>query len=389
MIRTYYDISSVGTCEITAEGFLKFDAVASRSGIFIYHRDGKTLRAYRPPEEVFKPCSLESFKLKPIINNHAEGVTPKITADNATDFQIGTIGENIRRDGNNLRISGVITSKGGIDAVKAGRKGLSLAYDSEDVMTPGMTPEGLEYDFMQTNINGNHLAIVDAGRAGPNARINMDSADINEQPETTKQPLSRSANMKFNLDGVEVDAPECVITALTAARGTIKTHQDAATAAAAQVATLQSNLDTVTAARDALTAEVTTLKAIDNNKLVQDAIDARVKLLESASLICDAADLKGKNDGEIRLAVIGKVYPKLSMDGKSEDYIAGMFESAIVTGDTAQRREAIARQRRTVAPLPRTHADGSPVLPGTTISPAEAIRMSITARAQEPCSVHR
>lgn len=34
------------------------------------------------------------------------------------------------------------------------------------------------------------------------------------------------------------------------------------------------------------------------------------------------------------------------MDGKSDDYIAGMFNAAVNAGDTKQRKEALAKQRQ-------------------------------------------
>ncbi|HMD69171.1 MAG TPA: DUF2213 domain-containing protein, partial [Chitinivibrionales bacterium] len=178
-IKTYYDRSPMGSTKKTPEGFLVFDAVATRSGIFIYYTpEGQARRAYRAPEEVFSRESMDSFALKPIINNHQKGVTPKMTCDNVKDYQIGQIGENIRRDKNYMRITGCISTKEGIAAVDAGRRGLSLAYDSVDIEEPGVSPSGEPYDYRQTQIRGNHLAIVDAGRAGPEACLHMDTADI-------------------------------------------------------------------------------------------------------------------------------------------------------------------------------------------------------------------
>lgn len=49
--------------------------------------------------------------------------------------------------------------------------------------SPGVTsgidgiPDGLHYDVIQRNIRGNHVALVDKGRAGETACLRMDSAD--------------------------------------------------------------------------------------------------------------------------------------------------------------------------------------------------------------------
>jgi hypothetical protein len=361
MLKTYYDRSPMGSVTKTPEGYLQFDAAATRSGIFIYHQpDGSVRRAYRAPSEVFKSDSMASFALKPIINNHEMGLTPKITADNVKQYQIGSIGENIRRDGTYMRITGIIMDKAGIQAVNDGRRGLSLAYDSEDIDEPGITEDGQEYDYRQTKIRGNHLAIVDRGRAGPVAVLNMDTADIEE---TGKKPESlftqRSRLMKYNLDGVEIDAPESIVNALVKARTDLGTSQATVNTLTQDKATAKTSLDSVTAERDAAKSEVVKLKAIDTNKLIQDGVAARIALVESAVLVCDAADLKGKTDAEIRLLVIKKVFPEMNMDGKSADYVGAMFDAAIKSGDTEQRRSALAKQRRAATSMDK--GDGEDV----------------------------
>ena len=48
---------------------------------------------------------------------------------------------------------------------------MSVGYVSELVWGDGIAPDGTAYQARQTNIIGNHIAIVAAGRAGPLARI--------------------------------------------------------------------------------------------------------------------------------------------------------------------------------------------------------------------------
>jgi len=347
-VKTYYDRSPLGFVEKTPQGYLKFDAVASRTGIFLYHQpDGSVRRAYRSPEEIFSADSLASFRMMPIINDHEMGRTPKITADNVKQFQIGTIGENVRGEGNLLKLAGIIQDKSGVDAVDNGRRGLSLAYESNDINEPGVTADGQEYDYRQTQIRGNHLAIVDRGRAGPIAALNMDTADIDLISEPIPQQSKKERRMKYNLDGCEVDAPESVINALVKARTDLAAATTDFNTQKTAAGVLKSNLDTASAERDAARAEVTTLKAVDTAKLVADGVAARIALVDAATLICDAAELKGKTDSEIRIAVIKKVWPDLSMDGKDPVYVSAMFDAAVKAGDTEQRRKALASQRQT------------------------------------------
>ena len=55
----------------TPEGFLTGRAIVTNVGVFTYrNKDGGITRELRPPEEVFAVDSLNSLKLKPVVNNH-------------------------------------------------------------------------------------------------------------------------------------------------------------------------------------------------------------------------------------------------------------------------------------------------------------------------------
>lgn len=49
---------------------------------------------------------------------------------------------------------------------------LSSSYRYTAVMTPGQTPDGVAYDGRMCNIIGNHVALVEEGRAGPDVVVN-------------------------------------------------------------------------------------------------------------------------------------------------------------------------------------------------------------------------
>ena len=54
--------------------------------------------------------------------------------------------------------------------VEAGAQ-LSNGYLADFDFTPGTSPEGEAYDATQSNIRGNHIALVEAGRCGESCRI--------------------------------------------------------------------------------------------------------------------------------------------------------------------------------------------------------------------------
>lgn len=77
---------------------------------------------------------------------------------------------------------------GAIDAIEDGSfRELSCAYRYDPDFTPGIY-EGINYDFVMRNIRGNHVALVEEGRAGPDVVV----ADSN----TIKQKQSKGGFMK-------------------------------------------------------------------------------------------------------------------------------------------------------------------------------------------------
>ncbi|MBD5417355.1 MAG: DUF2213 domain-containing protein [Desulfovibrio sp.] len=67
-----------------------------------------------------------------------------------------------------------------IDAIRDGSfRELSCAYRYEPEFTPG-THEGVEYDFIMRHIRGNHVALVEEGRAGPDVVVADAALDAKE-----------------------------------------------------------------------------------------------------------------------------------------------------------------------------------------------------------------
>ena len=156
----------------TDEGYLVGEAIATRTGVFDYMKaDGTIQRELRLPEEVFKEDAIDSFKLLPITNNHPmEGVN----SENVKELAVGFTGETIRKEDNYLITKLKITDKQTIDEITAGKRGLSYGYKVNLKKESG-TYKGERYDYVQTDIIGNHLAIVNEGRAGKQAKLNLDS----------------------------------------------------------------------------------------------------------------------------------------------------------------------------------------------------------------------
>ncbi len=188
-----------GDAFITDEGYIKANAIVTRTGVFFYKNPDGTIRnELRHPDEVFKVDSLESMKMIPVTNRHPQ--ERLVSAENAKRLAIGYTGETVTQDGefvlSNLLITDLASVK---DVTERNRKELSLGYTVDLIPEEG-SYNGHPYNFRQTNIKYNHLSIVDNARAGSEARIALDSADAEEI-------LIEEANMakrKVKIDDDEV-----------------------------------------------------------------------------------------------------------------------------------------------------------------------------------------
>lgn len=119
----------------------------------------------RHPDELAKAA--QSFNGIPILIEHQ----PISAADHPQELVVGSTGTDARWEAPFLQNSLHFWAKPAIDAIRTGeRKELSCAYHYDPVMNPG-TFEGKPYDGIMTNIHGNHLALVEAGRVGPAAIV--------------------------------------------------------------------------------------------------------------------------------------------------------------------------------------------------------------------------
>jgi hypothetical protein len=360
--------------ERTPEGFLRGRAVVTSVGVFEY-RDGlsgKVSRELRLPEEVFAYDSIESLKLKPLTNDHpSKAVTP----DNVKDFQVGSLGDNpssttqeynyggqwIPReritDGFHLAIDMVVTEAQAIDAVINGKDALSCGYVCDlERADDNARWCGMAYDFIQRNIRYNHVALVDNARAGDAARIRMDSAEavLDFRAKEDNMPEMK----KLTLDGVEYQAEAKVIEALHQAK-------ERADAAEKQVKDLVTAKSTVEGERDGLKAKVTTLEgevvkakadAADPKK-IEDAVNARIKLRETAKL-ADVEVKDGMSDDDLRRAVILKASPQADLKDKDAAYISARFDAAVEILDLQKKADAQTRKAMGGGSLPATGGDG-------------------------------
>lgn len=162
----------------TAEGYLIVPSNIARTGVQAYRAyelgldaNGmdpmKLIRLHRPPEEVFNPASMTSFEGKPVTIGHPD---EQVTSENWSGLAMGEVIK-IRRVGDMLAGTVIIKARRAIDAVEAGTVELSNGYSFKLDMTAGRTHDGEEYDGIQREIKGNHVALVEVARCGSACRL--------------------------------------------------------------------------------------------------------------------------------------------------------------------------------------------------------------------------
>ena len=128
-------------------------------------------RLWRHPEELAKAAP--TFNNIPVLSRHV----PVSAEDYQPEIVIGSTGTDAVFDKPYLKNSLVIWAKDAIDGIEREvKKELSSAYRYKPDMTPGTTPSGEKFDGIMRSIVGNHVAVVQDGRAGPDVVV-ADSSD--------------------------------------------------------------------------------------------------------------------------------------------------------------------------------------------------------------------
>lgn len=309
----------------TADGYLAASVLCARTGIQDYagfevgRPDMQRVRVYRPETSVFATDSLRSYAGKPATNDHP---AQPVTADNWKEFAVGSIGNEVMRDGEYVRVPLVLMDKAAIDEVKDGKRELSMGYSMSLDFKDGVTPEGEAYDAIMTDLKMNHIAVVSQGRAGSKARI---GDSWGASPLTTKDGDIMSVKTQtVVVDGLSIETTDQGAQALAKLQATIERVSDSAEVARLAHDSAIAEKDKALAAKDSKIAELEG-KVLDGASL--DALVAkRSALVTKAQSIAKDADFAGKSDIEIKKITVDSARGADFTDDKSEAYIDAAFD---------------------------------------------------------------
>lgn len=134
---------------------------------------------YRDPDELARAAP--SFNNLPLLSRHVA----VSAADPRSDIVVGSIGSDVAFNAPYLDASLCIWDAAAIAGVESEQQcELSSAYHYEADMTPGTTPDGERYDGVMRNIQGNHLALVEVGRAGPDVVVADSNPFVTQRKDT-------------------------------------------------------------------------------------------------------------------------------------------------------------------------------------------------------------
>lgn len=301
--------------EYTDEGFLRVPGNVARTGIQEYLArelglpgdPNRIIRVYRPAEEVFKDESLASFDGVDVTVNHPDGL---VNSENFKKVSAGVVRGVGRREGDFVQCDLIVKDKAAIDAINSGKCELSVGYTAVYTEAPGMTADGEPYDYVQSDIKINHVALVDRARAGANAKV-FDHTPIggNTMPVLITTDSGRSVDV--------ADPANAQVVADAFDRLNLRATTAEAAAEKAQ-ATADGNAEKLTAAL-ALGSD----DAIKTRVAALGSLAATARKVAGDAFTCDSVD-----PTEIMRSALLIKRPSVDWAAKSPAYIQASFDMA-------------------------------------------------------------
>jgi hypothetical protein len=167
----------------------------------------RVYQVFRPPEELER--AVDTFNTIPVLLVHKHH-----TAENPQkDLIIGSTGSNAVFDGIHLDNALGFWDAQYIDKIDdETQRELSCSYRYIPVLASG-TYNGAQYDIKMTQIEGNHVALVVEGRAGPDVLVADNQILPPEKVKTVKLNPKQKAALKARLPKLKVAMDEGIDTA--------------------------------------------------------------------------------------------------------------------------------------------------------------------------------
>lgn len=377
-------------------GSWRLQGYATRAGVLRYlNPDGTERLEFRPPEEVEKTAA----GLALCVLTHRHPPEGYVTPETAGKYQRGMVLDS-KWDATSQRVpvDTVVTDQRLLDALSAGVSELSAGYSATVTEEPGEW-NGQRYTHVQRDIQYNHLAVVERGRAGPDCALRLDAEGNVEPPaippipvpsiDTPAVPPSNVGNratppspegsteeqrmdVTIEIGGKTFTVPKALADALTAERAAMeekmKASQTALTtregemaavksdlqqkvdAAAREAAALKSSLDAATVKLDSANSEVERLKKERNDAASPEKLAALVD--ERVELVARAGKVLGTNYNfkaaassphQVRVDALDKLLEskpdlKAKLNGYTPEQVSALFDVEMARFDAGETK---------------------------------------------------
>ena len=274
------------------------------------------IKVFRPEEEVFSEATMASFEAMPVTDDHPE---EGVDIENYKHLNMGHV-HNVRRgkdqDSDLVLADLIITDKNLIhEIMDNGKREISCGYTYE------MDEQNGEY--IQRNIRGNHVAVVDAGRAGHRVCIK------DKKPERSKIMKKSIAKLLARMakDGdieevaeiiEEILEPEVAVPAETAAEVVAEVVDPVAAASEVvedpsvvvetpegnTVAVDEATIEELNSKLDQILALLGGAPASDEDPIVEEVAAAVEEALEEEAVVDPAAEVAAEETTPEEIAEI-------------------------------------------------------------------------------------
>lgn len=337
---TRYDTAPIDKVTQDAQtGFIHIkDVPIAHLGVFPYLKaDSSIEMEAKLPDELLSDSTVSSADNKPVTNDHP---TELVNKQNASKYMKGFTADNAHVDNDTLKVDMTITDADLISEINKGKQELSIGFETEIVPEKGEY-KGVAYDSVQRNIQINHVAVVEHGRAGHSVRLIGDSAEMVEQDEVHKKGKQMDTT-KVRLDGADVtvatgDADKIIKLdadnsekekKIADLKAQIKDLQDQLAKLQGDDEETKKNADKAQAKADAAEKELADLKKKYSGDAMDKAISARMELINKVKpYVGDSYEFKGKTEKQLKLDAIKALDDSVDLDDKSDDYIDAYFDS--------------------------------------------------------------
>ncbi len=295
----------------TSEGYMITAGRVARTGIQDYMASeigvtdtdpSSVVKVIRSPEQVFSKASLDSYKDKDLTLEHPNEL---VDSRNYKMNAVGHVSSVGRRVGDYIEIDMVVKDANAIEAIEQGKVQLSAGYSANFKPSEGVH-DGAPYTYEQTDININHVALVDKARAGSQARL-FDALK--------KGIVMHKINFADKSVSVEDEKAATLI-------------QSSVDSLSQELKAAQRSNAKLEAERDSALSELTKVRDTASKHALNERISSILKTKESAiRLIGDKFTCDSVDEMEIIRHTLSVSHPKTNFAGKPDAYLQAYFDA--------------------------------------------------------------